>query len=241
MQLAIHFIRIPISELASTFAMLVVIAIILAILASAIKIVKEYERAVIFRLGRLLGAKGPGIFFVIPIVDTFKRVDLRVLSFDVPKQRLVTRDNVTCDADAVVLGQVELDDLLTKREELNKRLQEILDAATDPWGIKVVTVAIKDVTLPESMQRAIAKQAEAERERRSRIIMADGEYQAAAKMAEAAKLYAENPIAVKLREFQMLSEVAREKNLIVIAPSTTSEIATTAALVEGMAKKKTRS
>ncbi|RLE47988.1 MAG: slipin family protein [Candidatus Methanomethylicota archaeon] len=253
-------------------ATLIVILIILAILASAIKIVKEYERAVIFRLGRLLGAKGPGIFFIIPIVDTFRRVDLRVLSFDVPKQRIVTKDNVTCDVDAVVyyrvfdpvkaviqvenyilatnllaqttlrdvLGQVELDDLLTKREELNKRLQEILDAATDPWGIKVVTVAIKDVTLPESMQRAIAKQAEAERERRSRIIMADGEYQAAAKMAEAAKLYAETPIAVKLREFQMLSEVAREKNLIVIAPSVVSEVATTAALVEGISKRKTR-
>ncbi|HDI47120.1 MAG TPA: slipin family protein, partial [Candidatus Methanomethylia archaeon] len=160
------------------------IIIILAILASAIKIVKEYERAVIFRLGRLLGAKGPGLFIVIPFVDTFRRVDLRVLTFDVPKQRIVTKDNVTVDVDAVVyyrvfdpikavvevenfviatnllaqttlrdvLGQVELDDLLTRREELNKRLQEIIDAATDPWGIKVTAVAIKDVTIPESMQ-----------------------------------------------------------------------------------------
>lgn len=260
--------QVGVLPLASMLATLLVVVIVLTILASAIKIVKEYERAVIFRLGRLLGAKGPGLFIVIPIVDAFRKVDLRVLSFDVPKQRIITKDNVTCDVDAVVyyrvfdpvkavvqvenfilatnllaqttlrdvLGQVELDDLLTKREELNKRLQEILDAATDPWGIKVVTVAIKDVTLPESMQRAIAKQAEAERERRSRIIMADGEYQAAAKMAEAAKLYSENVVAVKLREFQMLSEIAREKNLIVISPSTPSEVATTAAMVRGMTR-----
>ncbi len=247
------------------------IIIILAILASAIKIVKEYERAVIFRLGRLLGAKGPGLFIVIPFVDTFRKVDLRVLTFDVPKQRIVTKDNVTVDVDAVVyyrvfdpikavvevenfviatnllaqttlrdvLGQVELDDLLTRREELNKRLQEIIDAATDPWGIKVTAVAIKDVTIPESMQRAMAKQAEAERERRSRVIMAEGEYQAAAKMAEAARLYQENPLALKLREYQMLNEIAREKNLIVVTSGVaTEDIAKMVGVMEGLSKRK---
>ena len=247
------------------------IIIILAILASAIKIVKEYERAVIFRMGRLLGAKGPGLFIVIPFVDTFRKVDLRVLTFDVPKQRIVTKDNVTVDVDAVVyyrvfdpikavvevenfviatnllaqttlrdvLVQVELDDLLTRREELNKRLQEIIDAATDPWGIKVTAVAIKDVTIPESMQRAMAKQAEAERERRSRVIMAEGEYQAAAKMAEAARLYQENPLALKLRVYQMLSEIAREKNLIVVTSGVaTEDIAKMVGVMEGLSKRK---
>ena len=139
-----------------------------------------------------------------------------------------------------VVGEVELDELLSKREQIASELRRIVDAGTDPWGLDVPILELQDIKLPENMKRVIARQAEAERERRSRVIMADGEYQAAAKMAEAAKLYAENPIAVKLREFQMLSEVAREKNLIVIAPSSSSEIATTAALVEGMAKKKPR-
>ncbi len=230
---------------ATTF---LVIIFLLVLLSSSIKVVKEYERAVVFRLGRLIGAKGPGLFFRIPIVDTFRIVDLRVVSFDVPKQRIITKDNVTVDVDAVVyyrvfdpikaviavenytyatnllsqttlrdvIGQVELDDLLSKREELGKRLTEIIDTATDPWGIKVVQVSIKDVSLPEEMQRAIAKQAEAERERRSRIIMAEGEYQAAAKMAEAAKLYQANPMAMRLRELQTFTEIAREKNMIVV-------------------------
>ncbi len=233
----------------------VILIIILWILSSSIKIVKEYERAVIFRLGRLIGAKGPGIFLIIPFVDTFRRVDLRILTFDVPKQMIITRDNITVNVDAVVyyrvfdpnkaitqvenyvfstnflaqttlrdlLGQVELDELLTKREELNRKLQETLDVPTDPWGIKVTAVAIKDVTIPESMQRAMAKQAEAERERRSRIIMAEGEQQAAQKMSEAAELYQKNPLSLKLREYQMITDVAREKNLILVTTSQLQE------------------
>ncbi len=224
------------------------VIILLIILGSAIRIVKEYERIVVFRLGRLLGAKGPGIVIIIPIIDSPRIIDMRVLTFDVPKQRIITKDNVTVDVDAVVymrvqdplsavmrvrdyltaasllaqttlrdvIGQVEFDDLLTKRDELNKRLQSILDEATDPWGIKVTAVAIKDVVIPESMQRAIAKQAEAERERRSRIIMAEGELQAAQKMAEAATAYAASPQAMRLRELQTWTEIAREKNLIIV-------------------------
>lgn len=221
---------------------------VLLIIFSAIKIIREYERAVIFRLGRLLGVKGPGLFFVIPMIDSMLKVDLRTTVIDVSKQRLITKDNVTVDVDAVVyyrvsdpekaivqvedyedatrllaqttlrdiLGQVDLDFLLSQREELNKRLQNILDAATDPWGIKITGVTIKDASLPEDMMRAIAKQAEAERERRSRIIMAEGELQASKKMTEAASLYQKVPMALKLRELQTLSEIAREKNLIVV-------------------------
>lgn len=248
---------------------LIVAIIILWFLSSAIKIVKEYERAVIFRLGRLLGAKGPGLFFIIPLIDSMRKVDLRVLTFDVPKQMIITKDNVTVAVDAVVyyrvfdpnsavikvenyvlstnllaqtslrdiLGQVQLDELLTKRDELNKRLQEALDVPTDPWGVKVTTVVIKDVTLPESMQRAMAKQAEAERERRSRIIIAEGEQQAAQKMSDAAELYQKNPLAMKLREFQMITDVAREKNLILVTTSVVQgQIGEFAAIAKGLDK-----
>jgi len=233
-----------------TIIVISVVAVIW-IVSSSVKVVKEYERAIIFRLGRLIGARGPGVFFKIPLVDTFRQVDLRVVTFDVPNQQIITRDNITVDVDAVVyyrvsdpvkavvsvenyvnatnllgqtalrdtIGQVELDDLLTRRESLGQKLTEILDIQTDPWGIKVTNVAIKDVSLPDSMQRAIAKQAEAERERRSRIIMADGEFEAAAKMTDAAKLYQENPTAIRLRELQTLTEVAREKNLVVVTPT----------------------
>ena len=246
------FLTMQIGDILSSFtdwiAIMVVLVIILWFLSSSIKIVKEYERAVIFRLGRLIGAKGPGIFFIIPFVDNMRRIDLRVLTFDVPKQMIITRDNITVNVDAVVyyrvfdpnlavtkvenyvlstnllaqttlrdiLGQVELDDLLTKREILNQKLQLSLDAPTDPWGIKVTAVVIKDASLPEAMQRAIGKQAEAERERRSRIIIAEGEQQAAQKMSEAAVLYTQNPLALRLREFQMITDVAREKNLILV-------------------------
>lgn len=234
---------------------LVIVVAVLAVLSSSIRIVKEYERAIIFRLGRLLGAKGPGLFFRIPLADVFRVVDLRVITFDVPKQRIITRDNVTAEVDAVVyyrvtdaikaittvkdyhlaanllsqtnlrdvLGQVELDELLSKREEISKRLTEIMDVATDPWGIKVTRVALTDVSLPVEMQRVIAKQAEAERERRSRIIMAEGEFQAAAKMAEAAQIYQENPMGMRLRELQTLTEIAREKNMIVVTTTPTSQ------------------
>jgi regulator of protease activity HflC (stomatin/prohibitin superfamily) len=232
---------------AETSLLLAFITIIaLVILAASIKIVKEYERAVMFRLGRLIGAKGPGLFVRIPLIDLFRVVDLRVMTFDVPQQSVITKDNITVDVNAVVyyrvhdpqkavvsvenynlatdllaqatlrdvLGQVDLDELLSKREELSKRITNIIDSSTDPWGIKVTALAIKDVELPDLMQRAIAKQAEAERERRSRIIIAGGESQAAAKMAEAAKKYEANPMAMKLRELQTMAEIAREKNMV---------------------------
>ncbi len=222
--------------------------IVIILVASSVKIIREYQRIVIFRLGRLIGAKGPGVVFLIPGIDRPRIIDLRLLTFDIPKQRIFTKDNVSVDVDAVVffrvfdansavvkvqdhilsasllaqttlrdvLGQVEFDDLLTKRDELNKRLQTILDEATEPWGIKVTTVAIRDASIPENMQRAIAKQAEAEREKRSRIITADGELKAAKMMAEAAKSYEQSPAALRLRELQTWAEIAREKNLIIV-------------------------
>jgi regulator of protease activity HflC (stomatin/prohibitin superfamily) len=250
-------------------AIFFLIIVIIIILASSIRVVYEYERAVIFRLGRLLGAKGPGLFFRIPIVDRFVKVDLRVVTADVPKQRIITKDNVSVDVDAViyyrvmdpvkavtavenyvyatsllgqtvlrdVLGQSELDELLSRREELNKRLTQTLDVLTDPWGIKVTAVSIKDVSLPESMLRAMAKQAEAERERRSRIIVAEGELQASKIMAEAAKAYQEQPVALRLRELQTLIDIAREKNLVIIAPQALGELGTVVGLASKVAEK----
>ncbi len=208
----------------------------------------EYQRIVVFRLGRLLGIKGPGLVFIIPIIDKIMKLDLRTRVIDVPKQRVITEDNVTVDVDAVIyfritnpekaivevqkydlatsllaqttlrdlLGQQSLDDLLSKREKLNKRLQALMDQGTEPWGIKISAVTIRDVTLPKNMLRAIAKQAEAEREKRSRIIVAEGEFQASKKMTDAAKKYEEVPTALRLRELQTLGEIAREKNLVVI-------------------------
>jgi regulator of protease activity HflC (stomatin/prohibitin superfamily) len=236
----------PEFDIASLIALLVAVII----LSQAIKIVREYERVVIFRLGRFSGIKGPGIFFIIPIVDRAMKLDLRVFTIDVAKQVVITRDNVSVEVDAViyyrvvdparaiiqvnnynlatsllaqttlrdVLGQIELDDLLAKRE-LNKRLQEILDRHTDPWGIKVTAVTLRDVALPENLRRAIAKQAESEREKRSRIILADGELQASKTMTDAARLYEEVPAALKLRELQTLVDIAREKTLIVVTSS----------------------
>lgn len=250
-------------------AIFFLVLVIIIILASSIRVVYEYERAVIFRLGRLVGAKGPGLFFRIPIVDRFVKVDLRVVTVDVPKQRIVTKDNVSVDVDAVVyyrvmdpvkavtavenyvyatsllgqtvlrdiLGQSELDELLSKREELNKRLTQTLDVLTDPWGIKVTAVSIKDVSLPESMLRAMAKQAEAERERRSRVIVAEGELQASKIMAEAAKAYQEQPVALRLRELQTLIDIAREKNLVIIAPQAFGELGTVIGLASKVAEK----
>ncbi len=243
--------------------------IVLAVLgigffAAAMRVLTEYERIVVFRLGRLLGIKGPGFVLIIPIIDVPVRIDMRTRVVDVPKQRIITKDNVSVDVDAVVyyrvfdankavvqvqnymvatsllaqttlrdiIGQVELDDLLSKRDDLNKKLQSVLDTATDPWGIKIAAVTIKDVSLPENMQRAIAKQAEAEREKRSRIIMAEGEYMASEKMTEAAKLYEKNPSAMKLRELQTLTEIAREKNLIVVSGGT--DVGNIAAISRGM-------
>jgi len=234
--------------LPSGFVFLAIFVLILA--ASAIKILKEYERGVIFRLGRLIGAKGPGIFFIIPGVDKMLRVSLRLVTMDIPPQDVITRDNVSIKVNAVVyfrvvdankavvevenylyatsqlaqttlrsvVGQFELDELLAHREKINLQLQDILDKHTDPWGIKVTLVETKAVDLPEEMRRAIARQAEAERERRAKVIHADGEYQAAEKLAQAAKVISVNPAAIQLRFLQTLTEVATEKNSTTVFP-----------------------
>jgi len=242
----------------------------LILFAASIKIVKEYERAVIFRLGRLIGTKGPGMFLRIPIIDIFNVVDLRVITFDVPQQSVITKDNVTVEVNAVVyyrvfepekaivsvenfnlatdllaqstlrdvLGQVDLDELLTERDKLGKRITDIIDSSTDPWGVKVTALAIKDVELPDVMQRAIAKQAEAERERRARIIIAEGEYQASERMALAAVQYAKNPSAIRLRELQTMTEIAREKNMVVVTTTgAPQDLATILGLMKAEKKK----
>ena len=254
------------------FASALVFLIVIVFLASAIKVVREYERLVVFRLGRLYPTpKGPGLTVIIPVIDRRVIVDLRTVAFDVPRQRVVSRDNVSVEVDAVVyyrvydpnnaitkvqnfimatnllaqttlrdvLGQVDLDGLLSKREELSRRIQILLDTATDPWGIKVSAVTLRDVSLPETMVRAIAKQAEAERERRSRVIMAGGEYQAAQKMKDAAGLYGTAAAAMRLRELQTLTEIAREKNLIVVMATGSEGLAgEVAALSSAFAKKR---
>jgi regulator of protease activity HflC (stomatin/prohibitin superfamily) len=227
----------------------IVVAAFILILMS-IKIVKEYERGVVFRLGRLVGAKGPGLFFIIPFVDSMQRVDLRVVTMDVPSQEVITRDNVTVRVNAVVyfrvvdpeasvvkvldhiratsqisqttlrnvLGQSELDELLAEREKFNQMLQKIIDEHTDPWGVKVSTVEIKEVELPEQMRRMMAAQAEAEREKRAKIIHADGEFQASEKLAQAGGVIAREPVTLQLRYLQTLTEIASEKNSTVIFP-----------------------
>ena len=224
--------------------------IVLIIISASVKIVAEYERGVIFRLGRLLGAKGPGLFLIIPFVDRMVKVDLRIITMDVPSQDVITRDTVTVRVNAVVyfrvvdpeasvvkvldhikatsqisqttlrnvLGQSELDELLTSREKLNQELQSIIDEHTDPWGVKVSTVEIKDVELPESMRRSMAAQAEAERERRAKIIHAEGEFQASEKLAAAATVIAREPVTLQLRYLQTLTEIASEKNSTLIFP-----------------------
>ncbi|MGE5620174.1 MAG: slipin family protein [Sphingomonadaceae bacterium] len=226
------------------------IALAFLLLASSIKVVQEYERGVIFRLGRLVGAKGPGLFFIIPGIDKMQKVDLRVVTMDVPAQEVITRDNVTVKVNAViyfrvvdpnqavvkvldyiratsqiaqttlraVLGQSDLDELLAQRDKINRHLQQIIDEQTEPWGIKVSTVEVKDVELPQAMQRAMAKQAEAEREKRAKIIHAQGEYDAAARLADAADQLARTPAALQLRYMQTLTEIAVEKNSTIIFP-----------------------
>ena len=253
---------------ATLFLLFFLSIFIIIIVSSSIKIVTEYERVVIFRVGRLKGAKGPGLVIILPIIDRRRIIDLRLLTMDVPKQRIITKDNVTVDVDAVVyfrvsdpiaaavkvkdyvmassllaqttlrdvIGQVELDELLSKREELSKRVQAILDELTEAWGVKVTAVAIRDVIIPEAMQRAMAKQAEAERERRSRVIMAEGELEAARKMAEAAEYYTKSPIALRLRELQTWSEIAREKNMIVVTESTSSQLGTLLGVIKSEKK-----
>jgi regulator of protease activity HflC (stomatin/prohibitin superfamily) len=224
--------------------------LLLFFLASAIRILKEYERGVIFRLGRVIGAKGPGLIILIPIVDKMVRVSLRLIAMDVDPQDVITRDNVSLEVNAViyfrvmdpvkgvievenyvyatsqlaqttlrsVCGQAELDELLSEREKINTQLQEILDTQTDPWGIKVSNVAVKHIDLPQEMQRAMAKQAEAERERRAKVINAEGEFQAAPKLAEAATIMREHPMALQLRYLQTLREISAESNSTTVFP-----------------------
>ena len=228
----------------------VLLFLALMVVLSAIKIVPEYERGVVFRLGRLVGPRGPGLFFLIPIFERMVRVDTRVITMDVPAQEVITLDNVTIKVNAVlyfmvvnpswavvkvmdyiratmqiaqttlrsVVGQVELDDLLAHREQLNERLQKIIDEQTEPWGIKVTIVEVKDVELPQSMQRAMAKQAEAEREKRAKIIHAQGEFDASKMLAEAADVIAREPVTLQLRYLQTLTEIAVEKNSTIIFP-----------------------
>jgi regulator of protease activity HflC (stomatin/prohibitin superfamily) len=229
-------------------ATFLIIAVILII--SGIKILKEYERAVVFRLGRMVGSRGPGLVYVIPGIEKMVKMDLRTVTMDIPPQDVITRDNVSVKVNAVlyfrvlepnkavlevenylfatsqlaqvtlrsVCGQRELDELLAEREKINARIQEILDAQTDPWGIKVVLVELKHIDLPQEMQRAMAKQAEAERERRAKVIHADGEFQASQKLADAAEVISKQPMALQLRFLQSLVEVASEKNSTTIFP-----------------------
>jgi len=228
----------------------VVVVFALIILSNAIKILREYERGVIFRLGRLIRAKGPGLILLIPIVDRMLRVSLRTVVLDVPPQDVITQDNVSIKVNAVVyfrvldpqraivqvenflaatsqisqttlrsvLGQSELDDLLSQRDKINHKLQQIIDANTEPWGVKVSNVEVKQIDLPQEMQRAMAKQAEAERERRSKIIAAEGEFQASQRLSDAAKILSENASALTLRYLQTLREIATEKNSTTIFP-----------------------
>jgi len=228
-----------------TFLVIVIILII-----SGIKILKEYERAVVFRLGRMVGVRGPGIVYIIPGIEKMVKMDLRTVTMDIPPQDVITRDNVSVKVNAVlyfrvlepsravvevenylfatsqlaqvtlrsVCGQAELDELLAERDRINSRIQEILDQQTDPWGIKVVLVELKHIDLPQEMQRAMAKQAEAERERRAKVIHADGEFQASQKLADAAEVIGKQPMALQLRFLQSLVEVASEKNSTTIFP-----------------------
>ncbi|HEV2693264.1 MAG TPA: slipin family protein [Verrucomicrobiae bacterium] len=228
----------------------VILFLIIFVLPQAIRILREYERGVIFRLGKLQGAKGPGVIILIPMIDKMVKMDLRVVTIDVPKQEIMTKDNVPATVDAViyfrvvdpnaavvkvenfwkatsliaqttlrsVLGQSALDELLSQRDIINQKLQEIIDKQTEPWGIKVTSVEIKEVSLPDSMKRAMAKQAEAERERRAKVVNAQGEFEAAEKMVQAAALIAKEPIALQLRYLQTMREMASEHNTTTFLP-----------------------
>jgi len=241
---------------------------LLGLAAISFKVVRQYDRAVVFRLGKLKCERGPGIFALIPLVDKMVRVDMRVRELDVPKQTIISKDNVTLEVDAVIyykvtsaikaivevedyeaatlllaqttlrdiLGQNELDTILSDRDDLNRRIKEILDSTTEPWGMRVVMVTMRDVSLPENMLRAIARQAEAEREKRARIILAEGEFQASKMMNEAADMYENKPSALKLREFQTLTEIAKEKNLIVVSTGSCEGRTSDIALMMGLSK-----
>ena len=229
---------------------LVALAVIALIIISGLNVLREYERAVVFRLGRVTPYRGPGVTFIFPIIERMVRIDLRTVTLEIPAQDVITHDNVTVKVSAVLYfrvvepsravvevenylfatlqlaqttlrsvgGQTELDELLSQREKLNSRIQEIVDAQTEPWGIKVVLVELKNIDLPQDMQRAIAAQAEAERERRAKIIAAEGEYQAAQRLAEAADIMARSPITIQLRYLQTLKEIAAEHNSTTLFP-----------------------
>jgi len=229
---------------------IILIIFVLLILSSALRILREYERGVIFRLGRLVGVKGPGLILLVPVIDKMVTVSLRTVVMDVPPQDVITQDNVSIKVNAVVyfrviqpqkaivevenylvatsqlsqttlrsvLGQSELDEILSQREKINQRLQQIIDAHTEPWGVKVSTVEVKQIDLPQEMQRAMARQAEAERERRSKVISAEGEYQASQRLSDAAKILDERPSALTLRYLQTLTEIAGDKNSTTIFP-----------------------
>ncbi len=234
----------------STGSWIGVIIVVVIVVFSAIRVLREYERGVVFRLGRLIAAKGPGLIFLIPIVDKMVKVSLRIVTMDVPVQEVITKDNVPIKVNAVVyfrvidpiksvievenfvnatsqiaqtilrsvVGQIELDELLSQREKVNQTLQRIIDEHTGPWGIKVSAVEVKDLELPEGMKRAMAKQAEAERERRAKIINAEGEFQAAQKLAEASKIMSSQPMALQLRFLQTMREISSEHNTTTILP-----------------------
>lgn len=228
----------------------IIVFVIVPLIGAAVRVVQEYERGVIFRLGRLIGPRGPGLFFIVPFVDRMVKIDLRVVTMEIPPQEIITRDNVSIRVSAVVyfrviapdeavtrvsdyvratfqiaqttlrsvLGQSELDELLANRDQINDRLQEIIDTQTGPWGIKVATVEVKDVELPDIMQRAMARQAEAEREKRAKIIHAEGEFQAAQTLANAARVIASEPQTLQLRYLQTLTEISTERNSTIIFP-----------------------
>ncbi|HEY5054437.1 MAG TPA: slipin family protein [Solirubrobacterales bacterium] len=236
--------------MAALIAVAVVLAILLVVLASSVRVLREYERGVIFRLGRLIAQKGPGLILLIPLIDRMVKVDLRTVTLNIPPQEVITRDNVPAGVNAVayfrvidsrkaivevenyllatsqisqtalrsVLGKAEFDQLLSERERLNEELQKIIDESTEPWGVKVTAVEIKDVEIPEQMQRAIARQAEAERERRAKIINSEGEYQAAQKLTDAADIISTNPASLQLRYLQTLLEIGSNQNTTVVFP-----------------------
>ena len=250
-------------------AIVFLVIIVIIILLASIRVVTEYERGVIFRLGRLVGAKGPGLFFLIPIVDRMVKVSLRTMNFDVQPQEVITRDNVPVKVNAVVyfriidpakavveienyrfatlqiaqttlrgvVGEAELDELLSQREKLNERLQTIIDEQTDPWGIKVSIVEMKEIEIPDTMKRAMARQAEVERERRAKIINAEGEYQAAEKLSKAAEIISKHPQALQLRYLQTLSEIATEQNSTIVFPLPINMLEAFESLIENKKKR----
>jgi regulator of protease activity HflC (stomatin/prohibitin superfamily) len=235
---------------AVVYGLVAAVVVIIAIIAAAVRIVAEYERGVIFRLGRVIGAKGPGLFFIIPVIDRMVKVNLQTFTADIPPQDVITKDNVTVRVNAVtyfnvvdpvravvaiqnyqygtsqvaqttlrsILGQVDLDELLVNRDAINSQLQQIIDGVTDPWGVKVTLVEVKDVELPEAMRRAMARQAEAERDRRARVIHAIGEKEAAANLGEAAATLEQHPAALQLRLLATLADVASEQNSTLVFP-----------------------